>query len=183
MWLKMSINKINEYAIPYIKNFHTYIDVGAYKGDTCIPLLGKFKRIYAFEPNPETAKNIPNTIKVFDYALGNKNDMVELTIPNNGKNDYSQGSVSRFSEGVTSWLVEQTTLDSFNIDNVSLIKIDVEDYEFEILEGSVQTLLRCKPVVMFDSKVEWQVRESINLLREIGYTLERFKEETVAHYD
>lgn len=179
----MSIRKINEYAMPYVTNFHTYIDIGAHDGDTAVPMLGTFKRIYAFEPNPESVKSIPETIKVFDYALGNKNDMIPLTIPNNGKNDYRHGSVVRFTEGITSWLVEQKTLDSFNIDNIGFIKIDVEGAEPEVIEGSLQTLMRCKPVVMFESKVEWEAREAINLLRDIGYTIKRYKGETVAYYD
>jgi len=177
----MSIRKIKEYALPYVTNFHTYIDVGAHDGDTSVPLLENFKRVYAFEPNPESVKLIPETIKVFNYALGNKNDMVSLTIPDNGQNDFRHGSTTRFATGVTSFLVEQITLDSLNIDNVGFIKIDAEGAEVEIIEGCVDTLHRCKPVIMFESKVEYEARQSIVLLQELGYTIKRYPGETVAY--
>ena len=59
----MTVKKINDWAIPYVRNFRTYIDIGAHNGDTCINFVDKFKRVYAFEPNPETVIKIPDNIK------------------------------------------------------------------------------------------------------------------------
>ena len=87
----MSVHKITDWALPYVKKCHTYIDVGAHNGDTSAPLVSTFPRIYAFEPNPTTNLLIPATVKMFPYA-GDKNKEVVLTIPNNGGNNPEHGS-------------------------------------------------------------------------------------------
>ena len=61
----MSARKIREWAWPYIKNFRTYIDVGALDGDTAKPFVNNFEKIIAFEPNPEVFKLIPESIEKY----------------------------------------------------------------------------------------------------------------------
>ena len=41
-------------------------------------------------------------------------------------------------------------IDEFQISAVDFIKIDVEGYEYLVLEGSIKTLLSLKPIVMFE---------------------------------
>ena len=50
----MSVRKIKEWAWPFIKNFRTYIDIGALDGDTSAPFVKDFKKVIAFEPSPLT---------------------------------------------------------------------------------------------------------------------------------
>ena len=66
----MSARKIREWAWPYIKNFRTYIDVGALDGDTAKPFVNHFEKIIAFEPNPEVFKLIPESIEKYNVGLG-----------------------------------------------------------------------------------------------------------------
>jgi FkbM family methyltransferase len=46
--------------------------------------------------------------------------------------------------------VKVLTLDSFNLNKATLIKIDAEGVEFEILEGAINTIQSCKPVIIFE---------------------------------
>jgi hypothetical protein len=41
----MSEKKLSDWAWPYIKNFRTYIDIGASTGKTSAPYIGKFEKI------------------------------------------------------------------------------------------------------------------------------------------
>ena len=42
------------------------------------------------------------------------------------------------------------TLDSYNFQNVDIIKIDVEGFEYDVLLGSTDTISRCRPVVQVE---------------------------------
>ena len=66
----MSALKIRQWAWPFIKNFRTYIDVGALDGDTTKPFINDFKKVIAFEPNPEQYKLIPESIEKYKFRLG-----------------------------------------------------------------------------------------------------------------
>lgn len=44
------------------------------------------------------------------------------------------------------------TLDSFDLQDVDLIKIDCEGGELFVLQGAFETLKRCKPVVVVEQK-------------------------------
>ena len=46
--------------------------------------------------------------------------------------------------------VEVKTLDSYNFEDVDIIKIDCEGYEYPILQGAVDTIKRCRPIVQLE---------------------------------
>ena len=64
----MSAKKIRQWAWPFIKNFRTYIDVGAFNGDTSAPFVKDFKRVIAFEPSPLIFPHIPDTVETVSYT-------------------------------------------------------------------------------------------------------------------
>ena len=53
--------------------------------------------------------------------------------------------------------VPQLTLDSYNFAEVDVIKIDVEGYELQVLDGSVNTIAQNRPIVQIEC-VETQPR-------------------------
>jgi FkbM family methyltransferase len=179
----MSIKKINDWAMPYVKQFRTYIDIGAHDGDTCIDLVNTFQRVYAFEPNPESIKAIPDTIKKFPFALGNKKEELVLTIPDNGYNNNKHGSIVRHQSGIRQYSVSVRTLDGFEFKEVDLIKIDVEGMELQALEGSMQTLMKWRPVVLFENKRSRYNDKLVDFFKEINYNIKVYKSDTVAYYE
>jgi hypothetical protein len=44
------------------------------------------------------------------------------------------------------------TLDSFNLERIDLLKIDVEGYELEVLQGGAETVTRCRPVCIVEQR-------------------------------
>ena len=178
----MSERKINQWAFPKIKQFRTYIDVGAHNGDTSIPFVSKFKRVYAFEPNPETHILIPESIKTYPYALGDKEIETVLIIPNNGKNDDRHGSTVRHTSGIRQFSVTQKTLDSFEFREVDFIKIDVEGAEMNVLNGAVNTILNWKPVVMFENKLG-KNDLVVDFFRGLSYNVKKYKSDWIAWYE
>ncbi len=69
---------------------------------------------------------------------------------------------------------EQRTLDSFNFQDVDLIKIDVEGSELFVLEGAVDTIRRCQPVVQVElrdthcKRFGYKCDDIINLMMSLG---------------
>lgn len=179
----MSIKKINDWALPHVKQFRTYIDIGAHDGDTCIDFVDKFKRVYAFEPNPESIKDIPDTIKKFPFALGNKKEELVLTIPDNGYNNNEHGSIVRHQSGIRQYSVSVKTLDGFEFKEVDLIKIDVEGMELQVLEGAIHTIMKWRPVVLFENKRSRYNKKLVDFFNEISYNIKIYKSDTVAYYE
>jgi FkbM family methyltransferase len=99
-----------------------------------------------------------------------KDFFTNLPIPKNN-NDNNQLS-NYYKQNV----VETITIDSIvlseNIDNISLIKIDVEDAEILTLKGAIETLQKKKIKMMM---IEYHSLENYNyiikLLRELGYSI------------
>ena len=176
----MSARKIREWASPYIKNFRTYIDVGAFDGDTAKPFVNHFEKIIAFEPNPEVFKLIPESIEKYNVGLGDQTETRNLVLPNNGKNLAAHGSVTRYSSGIKTFPVTIKTLDSYNFTNVDFVKIDVEHFELQVCKGAENTLKKYMPTIMFENKRN-EASDCKDFLESIGYQTKMFKSDTVAY--
>ncbi len=48
--------------------------------------------------------------------------------------------------------MRRDTLDSYGFGQVDFIKIDVEGYELPVNQGAVETLRRCRPIVVIEQK-------------------------------
>ena len=70
------------------------------------------------------------------------------------------------------------TLDSFNLQDVDFIKIDAEGYEPLVAKGAVNTIERCKPIILYERKEHptryGYQRDSIrDVLMDMGYRMVR----------
>lgn len=68
--------------------------------------------------------------------------------------------------------VPVATLDSFAIENVGLIKIDVEGFEEEVLKGGIETINRCRPVLYIEDDRPQKSASLRQFLKELGYRFE-----------
>lgn len=143
------------------------VDVGANKGVYSFVLARHSQRVVAVEPNPKIRAVLAAwarpPVEVLPYALSNRSGTAELRIPRSAKGYSNQGaslSAVKVSGDHAVVSVEAKRLDDLALDAVGFIKIDVEGFEREVLEGASGTLARDKPRLLIEME-ECHTRRAI----------------------
>ncbi|MDA7644890.1 FkbM family methyltransferase [bacterium] len=136
----------------------TAIDGGANRGvySTCLSPL--CQTVHAFEPNPAMNKYLrsaaPANVTVSNQALSDQKGTAEFSIPivSENKLQHTGGSLNSVdqSDQAVTFSVETTTIDELGFTNVSLIKLDLEGFEYQALRGGIKTIQRDKPVLIIE---------------------------------
>ena len=133
-----------------------YVDVGAYIGNHSMfyALFCPSTHVYSFEPQIDIFNKLKKNIEVnnisnctaYNLALSDEAGRGAMTIPEWSITQTSWHtkpgkpcSLGAAMIGVGD-CVEISTLDSFNLSDVKLMKLDAENMELKILKGAVKTL-------------------------------------------
>lgn len=130
------------------------VDAGAHIGTLSVALanlLGPKGVVYAFEPQRKLHRELVHNARLnglenivaLRFALGSKPGIVEMS-PATKHNEGGTGVAGGGDRA------ELRTLDGFGLENVSLIKIDVEGYEDHVLDGARETIMRNRPVIVIE---------------------------------
>ena len=149
-------------ALQYVKRWKNCIDIGSNVGMWTRELAQKFEQVYCFEPNPNFIecfnKNITeNNVELFEFGLSNKE--------HTASQEFNSTQMTN-----TPGDVQCRTLDSFNLNNIDFIKIDVDGFEANVVEGAVETITRNKPIINVEMKKQKRP-EVCNRVRRILYGL------------
>lgn len=125
-------------------------------------------RLYAFEPvleNYVLAKKCIEANRLTNVLLTNAglSDSIEVAFMDTGDGDKHRGGASRLAEWGQPAMV--TTIDSFAIEGLSVLQLDVEGHELAALKGAVKTIEASKPVIL----VEDNKRACDEFLQGLGY--------------
>lgn len=141
------------------------VDAGAFIGLHTLFLANVCRcNVYAFEPQPVVfgllsqniqQNNLGDTVSPSCVMLSNKSGIAKMGIPRNyneWKNPGGLGIVDNtFSHAdLRTISVPSATLDSFELKNVSLIKVDVEGHEMEVLSGAHDLIWDSRPVLVVE---------------------------------
>jgi len=180
--------RARESAIKHCDQHRLCLDIGANVGLWSCELVEKFEKVIAFEPVQEFIECYRKNVKKSNYfmyecALGREESYINMNIVE-GNTGHSHIDTNSFGKGS----IPLKTLDSFNFNNVDLIKIDVEGFEEEILAGAMETIIRNKPVIV----VEQQTHEykdarvdlpSVKLLQNLNYVvIDQHKKDWILKY-
>lgn len=149
-----------------LKNCGTAIDVGANYGIYSFAFSKKCNKVYAFEPIKECAESIVSygkNIQVNNTALSNKNGIETLFIPTK-KGNILTGHANLRKEADEEGMVVQVDirmLDEYQFSGISIIKIDVEGHELEVLEGAKKTIASHSPIIFIE--VEQRHHSKLNI--------------------
>lgn len=140
----------------------TFVDVGACYGLITRQMALMAERVLAFEPNKEildclrkNTEGLPN-VDVSNCGLGNEQAQRRLVMyGNDGRSTYRKvplQTLVKHRDTLHSQNTEIITLDSLSLEDVDLIKMDVEGYEKEVVQGSLRTIAQCRPVIIAEQK-------------------------------
>ena len=135
------------------------IDIGANIGTTVLSLSKQVSsegKVLAFEPQSLMAQCLQTNLTLNDItnvvvdsaAVSNKNGWTFL-------NDATFSGIGRYGEaGIsdTGTRIKTIKLDEVEVPKCSLIKIDVESYEWEVIQGGQKFLRKHKPVLYMEAK-------------------------------
>ena len=140
------------------------IDAGANLGLYAYHMSLLYDEVYAFEVNDDLTGMLEayqaDNVRVINKGLSSETGKARLHIP------VSQG------KPLTGWAtldpeiypnvrhfkrkeVEICRLDDYELQQVGLIKIDVEGHEFEVLKGVEETITRCRPHIIAEVKPQY----------------------------
>lgn len=137
------------------------IDVGSHVGLWGMHLVKLFDFVHGFEPIQEYIdlweKNVPEISKyiVHNVGLGAEGGEASFVIPRDmtGNTHVVFDGEDRAEKGeeIVSD-IEIRTLDSYGLDHIDFIKIDVEGFELQVVQGAKETLLKNKPFMVIEQK-------------------------------
>jgi FkbM family methyltransferase len=150
-------------ALSFVTCFDLCLDVGAHVGIFSRHFSTHFDRVMAFEPIANLRgclrMNVPANVEIVPKAVGDRvgtEKLLKLSTTNSGcsfiVSDERVFQACPVKPDDTVVEVEMVTIDSLNLEGVGLIKIDVQGADHLVLQGAMETLRRCKPVVLVEEK-------------------------------
>lgn len=175
----------------YLKKGMVYLDCGANIGNHTIYFakIAKAAHIYSFEAIPQTykklrknlelngllrPKNMPSNekydmmpiIETYNYALGAKKGKAKISYYD--EKNLGSTAVSVSDEGN----LPMVRIDDFKFRHIDFVKIDVEGFEADVLQGMTELLKKDRPVVWVEIFPE-NLEKVNGILNDMGY----YKEE------
>ena len=155
------------------------LDIGAHVGIWTRRLANDFDKVIAFEPlkkhiecHKKNCEGLEN-VTLNEVALSHKKGTNIITT-----RDTNSG-MSTMDEPRWKWkksfpqMIESRTLDSYRFPKIDFIKMDVEGWEEQVLEGATETILKYRPRMYIEIWPD-KYQKIYDILRDdFEYTLQR----------
>jgi FkbM family methyltransferase len=160
------------------------IDVGAYIGVHSVFMSRHFKTVYSFEPRryifnilrANLALNVCENVVALNKGLYDRECALqiapdqnqEIPIPRRGQHvdcDRLENAASltfEIADEHSRDAVPAITIDSLNLSDVALLKIDAQGADMRILKGARHTIESCRPVIAFELERELARQHQFN---------------------
>lgn len=167
----------------------TFIDGGAHMGVYSVLLSDSFKEVHSFEAQKRTYfqlcgnvfLNEKENVRPYNVAITSPAKANQITTLSIVSKDGGGSTICRpHAPVLATEKVKTATIDSFHIENVGLIKLDIEGNELKALEGARNTIERSnKPPIIFEANNDaWftdQKKELFGYLNQNGYDIVEIK--------
>jgi len=172
--LEIILREVNDLdtILPYCKKFRTCIQAGANVGIWPVALARKFETVITVEPDAANYQALLCNIRAFPnirhsrVAFGADVGSGSIDVP-------QQGNIGAH-QVIAGADFSIITIDSLGVNDCDLLQLDIEGYEHFALMGAVNTLSKCKPVVVLELKGlgvkhGYTDQATMNFLSDFGY--------------
>ena len=169
----------------------TVLDIGANIGVMTVHIARKLpgSQVFSFEPVPENLNTLHRllkhfkiqNVKVFEVALGNYEGTAEIILPEHKHVKFHglshiEGVEGSEGDSGTKYSVPMHRLDTMPellslTKPLSGIKIDVENYEYKVLEGAINLITKYRPIIYAELWENQNRFDCMKLLTDIGYRI------------
>lgn len=170
------------HLVTYFKSNETVIDIGANVGDTLAAMVDKNSLLnyICIEADETFFEFLNNNIKKIKAVYKDLRVSTIKTLI--GKNitgvKLEGGKGSKHAVQSKNGAIVSQSLDDliteFNIDNLRLLKSDVDGFDYDVLESSLHSINICKPILYFECQFDHEYQKNgfeqiFSKLENIGY--------------
>jgi FkbM family methyltransferase len=185
----------NKYDCYELDKMETVFDIGANSGLFALLAIKKgAKKVYAFEPNQESLINLRQLVKdinveVIDKAIYTKDEDLEFYIdPNNTTiGSISENHIRSNGSEVEKIIVPAISLKTFfnenNIERLSLLKMDIEGAEYDIIEALEDEIFEKVDnfLIEYHDNENEKVEKLIQTLMKKGFDIDQIRDQNTAN--
>lgn len=179
----------------------TVLDIGANIGvmSAYLKIINSKWDVIAIEPIPLHVRVMKKLfdkldlkqVKIFETAVGDCNGIKKMQVPiQNGVLKHGLAHIKAndiVNEGEKVYEVSIQRIDNLvatnEISQIIGIKIDVENYELEVLKGAVETIKKYQPLLMIELWNDEKKDLCIQLMRDLGYDVKILNEDRLVSYN
>jgi FkbM family methyltransferase len=189
-YIALRINIDGVYELEELETFFSWIskfrdkvfdgvalDIGANIGNHSLYFSDYFKKVFSFEPIPMTFKilslnsELAENITCFNVGVS---DCEKISFMDIFPSNMGGARITNTSPNYCK-TINLKTLDSLinPLEDIKLIKIDVEGHEYEVLVGAEKIIKKNNPIILFEQhKSDFIDGKSrvINLIKSFGYS-------------
>ena len=158
-WVRGALEAEMNFIEVIVQKNDRVIDIGGNRGIYAYELWRRGALVEVFEPNPKCCRVLEAwasgraNVRVHSVALSCRTGTARLHIPIDGscvEHDAS-GSIEHSGFALArDQIVPLHTLDSYQFEEIRLIKIDVEGHESSVIEGAALTIASSKPALLIE---------------------------------
>ena len=157
-WQREAVEHIDA-AMPFVKHRRLAIQAGGNLGIWPRMLIEDygFQKVVTFEPDvvnlqclAHNTGSMMDAVTIYGSALGAKEGKARWARASEHKPGWHKIAPDHCATKFVAGEVSVVPIDTFGLDEVDFLALDVEGYELEALMGAEQTVARCRPVVLIE---------------------------------
>ena len=180
-------------TIKELRNGMVCVDIGSNIGYYALlesKIVGKNGKIFAIEPSPENFNYLNNNLKLqnfsntetYQIAIGNQDGTAKLTVGNKSNHSKVITEYQTIPNGLDVISVPIKKLDTFvqeqNISKIDFVRMDVEGFELNVIEGMKNVLRKLRPMIQVEVHKKFlgakNTKKLLEIFKDEGYDIKHY---------